>query len=65
MNITRRDSMWNVFKRKRCRQCGEELKMFTGVAFCDLACCLTYKQIQDEKKERKGKNAANEQRRTD
>lgn len=57
--------MWNVFKRKRCRQCGEELKMFTGVAFCDLACCLTYKQIQDEKKERKGKNAANEQRRTD
>jgi len=59
--------MWNKFfvslRIKRCKQCGETLKMFHKVDFCDLACCAMYREIEKQQKERKDKNAPNEPRR--
>ncbi|AEW47142.1 hypothetical protein BCP78_0135 [Bacillus phage BCP78] len=57
--------MWNPFRRKRCKQCGEELRMFTKVDFCDLHCCIICREIEKQQEERKVTDAPNEQRRTD
>lgn len=34
--------MLGFFKRKRCKQCGEELKMFTNVDYCTLYCSFKF-----------------------
>ncbi|UGO47731.1 hypothetical protein EMILIAHAH_157 [Bacillus phage vB_BanH_Emiliahah] len=55
--------MWNKFfvslRIKRCKQCGETLKMFHKVDFCDLACCAMYREIEKQQKERKIINESN------
>ncbi|ALA07722.1 hypothetical protein PBC6_130 [Bacillus phage PBC6] len=57
--------MWIPFRRRRCKQCGETLKMFHNVEFCDLACCVMYRAIEKQQKERKVVDEPNEQRRID
>ncbi|ALA13198.1 hypothetical protein TSARBOMBA_164 [Bacillus phage TsarBomba] len=48
--------MWIPFRRRHCKQCGETLKMFHNVEFCDLACCVMYRAIEKQQKERKAAN---------
>lgn len=45
----------NPFKRKRCPQCGEVIRMFKKVNYCTLDCKYTYEKI---KKEGEVKNGA-------
>lgn len=40
--------MKNLFKRKRCFQCGEPLRLFEKLDFCSYDCCKLYRQIEKE-----------------
>lgn len=57
--------MWIPFRRRHCKLCGETLKMFHNVEFCDLACCVMYTAIEKQQKERKAVDESSKQRRTD
>jgi hypothetical protein len=42
--------MLKFFKRKQCKQCGWELKLFTKLDYCSVECQKTHIQIMKESK---------------
>jgi hypothetical protein len=47
--------MKNPLKRKRCKQCGEPLRLFDKTDCCDINCYTMYKSIEKEYEESKKK----------
>lgn len=39
--------MKNIFKRKQCKQCGWELKLFSNQKFCSEKCVYTYEKSKN------------------
>lgn len=48
--------MKNLFKRKQCKQCGWELKLFSGQKFCSVECVALWEKNLREYEELKRKN---------
>ena len=47
--------MKSPFKRKRCKQCGEPLRLFDKTDCCDINCYNTYVKYEKEYEEIKNK----------